>query len=203
MAEWTSLEWLGYATLWVAALILATDTGLRMSAELRPRSMWLLQNPYWGFAPLALLTIGALTFLWNEFHQPEKKRIEAPPQSGWHLSEAQWQKMQAGLHLSPDERYSFQINSAPSCDNCEQFAEKLRDTISLVPGWTTGGGPLVFTTPKWKRGLWIVTQTKDEPARAISVLDTAFSYAGIHLIHDSEPAMEKGSFVIIVARPSQ
>jgi hypothetical protein len=157
---------------------------------------------------LMLLGVFVGGFLaWQDEHNARVeayKRVEDwTLKGGWYLSEMQWQRMQAGLHLSPDEHYEFQINSSPSCDNCELFAEKLRETLNQTPGWTAGGGPLVFAGSKWKRGLWIVMRVEDEKARPISVLDTAFSYASIPLIHDFDNTMPERSFVIIVARSPQ
>jgi hypothetical protein len=64
MSHWGFWEWLGYTTLWIAAVITGADTALKLAPELRsrPRMQRILQSPYWAFAPLILLTISAIAF---------------------------------------------------------------------------------------------------------------------------------------------
>lgn len=63
------------------------------------------------------------------------------------LKPDQKRRMELTLQLNPTEHYAFQVNSAPNCDECEQFAEEIREFISAIPGWSAGGGPLTFFDP--------------------------------------------------------
>ena len=48
-------------------------------------------------------------------------------QSGRHLRPDQKIRMTAALELSPQEQYAVQINCIANCEECELFAEELRD----------------------------------------------------------------------------
>jgi len=64
MKKWTFWEWLSYATLWIAALVIALDTSLKLtSGLLRQEVTGLLESPVWGFSPLALVIVGTVIFI--------------------------------------------------------------------------------------------------------------------------------------------
>jgi hypothetical protein len=68
MSHWTFWEWLGYASLWIAGLILACDAGLKMSSiDLRHKFRKLTETKTWAFAPLVLLVLGTTALLNNQF----------------------------------------------------------------------------------------------------------------------------------------
>jgi hypothetical protein len=64
MRNWTFWEWVAYACLFVGALILAAETGFRISpdflASVKPQ---FVQNPIWRFAPLGLIVTGSLVLI--------------------------------------------------------------------------------------------------------------------------------------------
>jgi hypothetical protein len=62
MSHWTFWEWLGYVSIWIAAIISATEIGLKMATEFRSRTQHLIGNPYWAFAPIACLAISGMAF---------------------------------------------------------------------------------------------------------------------------------------------
>lgn len=63
MPHWGFWEWLAYTGIWISAIILAADVGLKMSADLRNKFDHIITNPLWGFTPLILLTLsGAILF---------------------------------------------------------------------------------------------------------------------------------------------
>jgi hypothetical protein len=69
MAHWNFWEWPAYASLWIAAVILFADGGLRMAPDVRnrlPPFLQFLYNPWLAFVPLALLIIGTLMLLGND-----------------------------------------------------------------------------------------------------------------------------------------
>lgn len=66
MPHWGFWELLAYAGIWVSAIILATDAGLKMAPDLRKKCEPIIANPIWGFTPLVLLTISGAIFLGRE-----------------------------------------------------------------------------------------------------------------------------------------
>jgi hypothetical protein len=91
-------------------------------------------------------------------------------------------------HLKPDQRSAFvqklsafskggfaYVYSSPSCDECERYAQELREAISEAPGWAAGGAPDLFGTAAVK-GIKLETRSKSaapESTRAISNALTA------------------------------
>ena len=129
--------------------------------------------------------------------------IEAFPavhiESASHLTSDQKDRMEMALKLTSTEQYSFQINSVPSCDECERFAEELRDFLNTIPGWTISGGPLIFSDGHWRRGLLLSTRDDERHTAPVEHVRRAFDSAGIKLETESEE-FKKGTFVIIVGR---
>jgi hypothetical protein len=60
---WGFWDRLAYATLWIAAVIVAADTALKGSQRLAPHFDWLLENRLWSYAPLILMTLSGVVFL--------------------------------------------------------------------------------------------------------------------------------------------
>jgi len=53
MRDWRFWEWLAYGSMFVGALLIAADTGVRLSPELQKYSGF-MHSAWWGFAPLIL-----------------------------------------------------------------------------------------------------------------------------------------------------
>jgi hypothetical protein len=117
-----------------------------------------------------------------------------------HLEAAQKERMRASLKLKPDERYEFQIDTSPSCDECEQFAEELRTFFSSIPGLQASGGPLIFAA-NYSRGVQFVTNGKSGASPGGSKLLAALQDAGIIVTQRPEPPMKDGDFTILIGRP--
>jgi hypothetical protein len=62
MRDWGFWEWLAYATIFVGALVLAADTGAKLSPELQ-EYLGFMRAAAWGFAPLILLIAGAIILI--------------------------------------------------------------------------------------------------------------------------------------------
>lgn len=125
----------------------------------------------------------------------------APPmQNGRHLTEDQKARIREALRLSPNENYYVDFNSVPACDECEDFAEELREFVAAIPGWKTGGGPIFF----WDNGPWLVglelacrEDEKDSPAP--TKLRKAFDSASLPLA-SRYFNMAKGTTIILIGR---
>jgi hypothetical protein len=91
-------------------------------------------------------------------------RSEEARHSIRHLLPDQRQKIRDGLKLGSNERFAFQINSVQNCDECEQFAEELRDFFNSIPGWEAGGGSLFFLQEHPRRNVILAAREQDHLA---------------------------------------
>jgi hypothetical protein len=64
MRHWTFWDRIAYVCLWVAAVILATDTAFKLAPDLAEKVVpaW-LSGPIWGFAPVVLLLLATGAFV--------------------------------------------------------------------------------------------------------------------------------------------
>jgi hypothetical protein len=76
MRHWTYWEWVAYVCLFVAAMIIAADTGFRISPDLATHLPAFVSGWIWGFAPLALVILATIFLLAHEFRS---KRPTATP----------------------------------------------------------------------------------------------------------------------------
>jgi hypothetical protein len=162
----------------------------------------------WSFAIVGFLAALAIFFefrgtdqilgqIWEHVREPKV----APHTEGRHLDADQKVRMKKALQLGPDENYEFQINSSPSCEECELFAEELREFFNTIPGWKTNGGPLLFQMPTQLRGLILFSLKETKTAEVTAKIKGAFSAAGMPLQSQAD-GVQSGSFVILVARPN-
>jgi hypothetical protein len=137
---------------------------------------------------------------WSEEHQERVKAEAASAAVGaWQLTADQRAKLSSGLRLPGGENYSIEINSVPSCETCEDFAQELRELISNIPGWKARGSTLVFSIP-FRRGLKIVTRANERNLTFVVRLVTAFESAGLPLPSEEEENLVPGTAIIIVGR---
>jgi len=116
------------------------------------------------------------------------------------LTPDQRRRMDPILRLGPNENYDFQVNSAAGCDECEQFAENIRDFLNSIPGWKTEGGPLMFLQVTRRRGLSMLIRSSEKQVPPVERLRKAFDSAGLRLNEEVVDDMPPGRFVIIVGR---
>ena len=121
---------------------------------------------------------------------------------GRHLNEDSKARLRTALRISSSESYSFQINTLPSCDECEQFAEELRDFINTVPGWQASGGPLMWTISQFRYGMFFVSHGNDQDSSVAKKVFNAFRDAGLPLTPHVELQMKQGEFTIVIGRQS-
>jgi hypothetical protein len=67
MRHWTFWEWVAYVALFVAALIIAVDTGFRESPDVMARLPEFFHSEWWGFAPAVLVVAATIILLLREF----------------------------------------------------------------------------------------------------------------------------------------
>jgi hypothetical protein len=67
MRSWRFWEWTAYVSLWIGALVMATDTSLKLaSGDLRHSMSVVTESPIWGFAPLACFILGTFILFGRE-----------------------------------------------------------------------------------------------------------------------------------------
>jgi hypothetical protein len=134
---------------------------------------------------------------WRDEHAARQSASRNP--SIRHLREDQKDRIRVGLSLPLSETYNFQINSMPNCDECEQFAEEMREFFNTIPGWHAEGGPLIFVQSRPRRNLWLLANEKVHLA-IVDKVEKAFVAGGVPLIRSNEE-VQPDAFVILVARP--
>jgi hypothetical protein len=77
MRGWRLWDWITYSCFFVAAVILAADTGVRVSPELGGHIPAFVGGSLWGFAPLILFLVGTVILLARKL----KSRPEPPAAS--------------------------------------------------------------------------------------------------------------------------
>jgi hypothetical protein len=84
---------------------------------------------------------------------------------------------------------SVEINSASNCDECEEYAQELREVISSIPGWKATGGTTIFGTAA-TRGIWFFVLSLDGRHPAIMKLASAFEAAHLKFEWAEDPAFK-------------
>jgi hypothetical protein len=104
-------------------------------------------------------------------------------------------------HLKPDQRATFvqklsavskggfsYVYSSPSCDECERYAQELREAISEAPGWAAGGGPDLFGTAAMK-GIKLETRSKAAAPESTRAISSALTAAKIRFDWIDDPSI--------------
>ncbi len=79
MRRWVFWEWVAYAALFVAAMIVAADTGVRIAPDLATYAPAFVHGAIWGFAPLALVVGATIILLFREFFvRPNREKAGVP-----------------------------------------------------------------------------------------------------------------------------
>lgn len=66
MRRWTFWEWVSYACLFMAAMIMAADTGVKQAPELVNYLPAFIHGPIWGFAPLFFVLAATILLVMHE-----------------------------------------------------------------------------------------------------------------------------------------
>jgi hypothetical protein len=80
-----------------------------------------------------------------------------------HLSTEQRAALVADLRAQGPGQYRFEFISASGCDECEEYAEELREAFTSVPGWTAGGGMAIFGSAAVRGIKLLVHSTEEKP----------------------------------------
>jgi hypothetical protein len=67
MRHWVFWEWVAYGCLFVAALIMAAETGFETEPEVMAHLPTFFQSPLWGFSPAALVVLATIILFLREF----------------------------------------------------------------------------------------------------------------------------------------
>jgi hypothetical protein len=99
------------------------------------------------------------------FQKPVSAPYEntSPVSQARHLSTEQRAALVADLRAQGPGQHRFEFISASGCDECEEYAEELREAFSSVPGWTAGGGMGIFGSAAIRGIKLLVRSTEDKP----------------------------------------
>ena len=67
MSNWTFWEWVAYTIMFVAAVIIAADQGVKLAPDLLQNLTGIICTPYWAFAPLGLILLATAILMGREF----------------------------------------------------------------------------------------------------------------------------------------
>jgi hypothetical protein len=67
MRHWNFWEWVAYGCLFVAALIMAAETGFKTEPEVMEHLPAFFQSSLWGFSPAALVVLATIILFLREF----------------------------------------------------------------------------------------------------------------------------------------
>jgi hypothetical protein len=149
---------------------------------------------------LAILVAAIVVVIAIPAHVWLGKTLPLSARSGRHLRPDQKIRMTAALELSPQEQYAVQINCIANCEECEVFAEELRNFFTTIAGWNVSGGTLTVADTRWRHGLYLVTNSNETDIAPVEKIRSAFSSAGIVLIAATDD-VRQGTFAIVVGRP--
>lgn len=117
-----------------------------------------------------------------------------------HLTPDKKARLAAALQLGSDKNYSIEFNSVQNCDECEDYAQELRDFVGSIPGWKASGSVITFADPYAPRtGLQLVLGDKASPEVGKRLL-AAFGAASIALTPRPSEQLQGLDAIIVVAR---
>ncbi|WP_026607950.1 hypothetical protein [Methylocapsa acidiphila] len=140
--------------------------------------------------------------VWSDEHEARIKSEEVfqriPTRM---LKPSQRSRMEPLLNLDLAQSYSLEVNSVPNCDECEQFAENIREFFNSIPGWKASGS-VAFCCPPFPsgHGLYLLTKEEEKHSELAEKLFQAFEAGGALLTRESNPGASKGTLMILVAR---
>ncbi len=98
--------------------------------------------------------------------------------------------------------YKIEINSVPNCEECEDYAQELRELVGQIPGWKSGGSVLTFGGYPYRMGLKLF-RNKKSSVQVTQKLAAAFASASIPMTEDPPEEYQEPDAIIVVARRSK
>jgi hypothetical protein len=128
-----------------------------------------------------------------------------PTDSSRHLTPQQGMRLATKLRIGHEEHEQFHIefNSVQNCDECEDYAQELRDFFNTMQGWQAGGDVITFASePKFRQGLHLVVGDEYAAALTDRIL-SAFDAADIPLLPSDPEKLYGGLNAIVVVGKQQ
>ena len=113
-----------------------------------------------------------------------------------HLKPEQRARLAEALQLNPNEKFNIQINSIPNCEECEDYAQELREFFNGIRGWSAGGSVLIFPFPSFLREGLHLTVDVNQQALNKSLL-SAFEAAHV-VVLPTDPGKLAGDIQAIM-----
>jgi hypothetical protein len=99
-----------------------------------------------------------------------------PKQQEWRLQDSERSKIIQSLSAHPGK--FVYVNSASNCQQCEEYAEDIREAIAAAPNWTGSGGNTIFGNASI-RGIKLQTTNIKNPDDLMREIAEAFNAANI------------------------
>lgn len=151
-----------------------------------------LSTEQWIVVGAMLASILLPAFVWLDVSWPELPAAR-------HLTANQKTKMEPVLVLARAEKHAIQIFSSPNCDECEDYAQELRDFFNAIPGWEATGSTTVFAGPKIpKFEIYLIANEDNLSEPLLQRITAAFSAASIPLVQDEPKRFGKELDAVIL-----
>jgi hypothetical protein len=137
----------------------------------------------------------------NTRNRALQRQLAFVPTPARHLKNEERVQLITSLRASGGANQSVEINSASNCDECEEYAQELREVIGSVPGWKVTGGTTIFGNASI-RGIRLYVRSLANRAQAAMNLAAAFDAANIQFdwIEDESLQRVGYEYLILVAR---
>ncbi len=121
--------------------------------------------------------------------------------SARHLLPQQGSRLAAKLGAEQDEHFMIEFNSVQNCDECEEYAQELRDFLNAIRGFKSGGGVIAFSVDtKYRQGLHLIV-SEEYAATLTDRILSAFDAADIPLLlGDPEKLYGDTNAIVVVGR---
>lgn len=115
---------------------------------------------------------------------------------GRHLRNEDRIQLITTLRSSNDVNQSVEINSASNCDECEEYAQELREAIGSIPGWRASGGTTIFGSAATRGIRFLVFSLEKRPNEFIK-LAAAFDAAQIRFEWIEDKTLSGYNYILV------
>jgi hypothetical protein len=140
---------------------------------------------------------------WSDEHEARVKAEQGAiyRSTDRHLTSEERVRLVTGLRAAGGIDQGIEINSASNCDECEEYAQELRDAINSVSGWKATGGTTIFGSAAI-RGVRFNVGSLESRAEPIVKLAKAFEGAKLAFewIENKDNMPQGYEYYVFVAR---
>lgn len=146
MEKWTFWEWVAYAILFIGAVILAADTGLRQSPEIMKMIPTFISSVAWGFAPLVTVLLATGILLANGLGWIGRHPNATNGSVAHTVPDQKFIKTALKLQFFGDYRTPIEVSSSNIASWYAYYSPSMRMTMHDADGKEVGGHEI---PPSW------------------------------------------------------